>query len=252
MVHLKSCPWHNNTRQARLKKPTTCTYCENASFKTMLTAWTVMSEVPELKFLGTQIDSKLNWKSHVEYIIPKLSSDIFVIRNLSYFMNSEALRMVYFFLFSLCHYLWNCFLGKFTNVSRVFKLQQKVIRIISGVGFRNSCRGLFRELDILPLSCKHILSLMLFVIDNQNNFRSGLEVHGLNTRNRNKLYLPTSNLSVFQKGTTYSGIRLFNSLPGSIQNLRNDRVRFKNNLGSYLMTNSFYTVAEFLEHTVNK
>jgi hypothetical protein len=84
-------------------------------------------------------------------------------------------------------------------------------------------------LDILPLSCEYILSLMLFVIDNQNNFRSGLEVHGLNTRNRNQLYLPTSNLSVIQKCTTYSGIRLFNSLPGFIQNLRNDRARFKNN-----------------------
>ena len=51
----------------------------------------VISEVSELKFLGIQIDSNLNWKSHVEYIIPKLSSAVFVIRNLSYFMKSEAL-----------------------------------------------------------------------------------------------------------------------------------------------------------------
>ena len=187
----------------------------------------------------------------MEYIIPKLSSAIFVIRNLSDFINSEALRMMYFSYFHSIITYGIVFWENSTNVSRVFKLQKKVIRIISGVGFRNFCRGLFREFRTLPLSCEYILSLVLFVIDNQNNFRSGLEVHGLNTRNRNKLYLPTSNLSVFQKGTTYSGIRLFNSLPGSIQNLRNDRVRFKNNLGSYLMTNSFYTVAEFLEHTVN-
>jgi hypothetical protein len=92
---------------------------------------------------------------------------------------------------------------------------------------------------------------MLFVIDNQNNFCSGLEVHGLNTRSKNQLCLSTSNLSVFQKGTTFSGIKLFNSLPGTIQSLRNDRVRFKNNLLSYSMTNSFHTAAEFLEHTVN-
>jgi hypothetical protein len=120
-----------------------------------------------------------------------------------------------------------------------------------GVGPTDSCRGLFRKLDILPLSCEYILSLMLFVIDNQNNFRSGLEVRGLNARSKYQLYLSTSNLSVFQKGTTFCGIRLFNSLPGTIQSLRNDRVHFKNNLLSYLMTNSFYTVAEFLKHTVN-
>jgi hypothetical protein len=92
---------------------------------------------------------------------------------------------------------------------------------------------------------------MLFVIDNQNNFCSGLEVHGLNTRSKNQLYLPTTNLSVLQKSATFSGTRLFNSLPGTIQSLRNDRVCSKNNLLSYLMANSFYTVAEFLEHIVN-
>jgi hypothetical protein len=119
------------------------------------------------------------------------------------------------------------------------------------MGPRDPCTGLFRKLDILPLSCEYILSLTLFVIDNQDNFHSGVEVHGLHTRRKNQVYLPTSNLSVFQKGTTFSGIRLFNSLPGTIQSLRNDRVHFKNNLPSYLMTNSFYTVAEFLEHTVN-
>jgi hypothetical protein len=77
------------------------------------------------------------------------------------------------------------FWGNLTNISRVFKLQKKVIRIISGAGFRNSCRGLFKELDILPLSCEYVLSLMLFVIGNQNNFCSGLEVCGLNTRSKN-------------------------------------------------------------------
>lgn len=211
----------------------------------------VMNEVPGIKFLGLQIDNKLNWKSHVEYILPKLSSAIFVIRSLSYFMSLETLRMVYFSYFHSIIKYGIIFWGNSTNISRVFKLQKKVIRIISRVGPRDSCRGLFRKLDILPFSCEYILSLMLFVIDNQNNFHSGLEVHGLNTRSKNQLYLPISNLSVFQKGTTFTGIRLFNSLPRTIQSLRNDRTSFKNNLFSYLMNNSFYTVTEFLEHTVN-
>jgi hypothetical protein len=60
--------------------------------------------------------------------------------------------------------------GNYTNNSRVFKLQEKVIRIISGAGPRDSLRNLFKKLDILPLPCKYILSLVLFVIDNQNNF----------------------------------------------------------------------------------
>jgi hypothetical protein len=71
-----------------------------------------------------------------------------------------------------------------------YKKKKKVTRIISGVGPRDSCRKLFKKLDILPLSCEYIISLRLFVIDNKNKFCSGLEVHGLNIRSQNQLYLP--------------------------------------------------------------
>jgi uncharacterized sodium:solute symporter family permease YidK len=40
-------------------------------------------------------------------------------------------------------------------------------------------------------------------------------------------------------------------LPITIKNLKKDRISFKNNLVSYLLNNSFYTVAEFLEHKLN-
>jgi hypothetical protein len=77
----------------------------------------------------------------VEYILPKRSSAIFVIRSLSYFMSSETLRMVYFsYLHSIIKY-GIIFWGNLTNISRVFKLQKKVIRIISGEGSRDSCRS---------------------------------------------------------------------------------------------------------------
>ena len=63
-----------------------------------------------------------------------------------------------FFSFSFCHYLWDCFFGEIQLMFPEFlNYKKKVIRIISGVGFRNSRRGLFRELDILPLSCEYIL-----------------------------------------------------------------------------------------------
>jgi hypothetical protein len=80
---------------------------------------------------------------------------------------------------------------------------------------------------------------MLFVRDNENKFCWGLEVHGLNARSRNQLYLPASSLPVFQKSIMFAGIRLFIRLPMTIQSLRKDRISFKNNLHI-----SFYTVAD--------
>jgi hypothetical protein len=85
----------------------------------------IMNEVPEIKFLGIEIDNKLNWKSHLEYILPKLSSAVFIIRSLSYFMSSETLRMMYFSYFHSIIKYGIIFWGNSTNISRVFKLQRK-------------------------------------------------------------------------------------------------------------------------------
>jgi hypothetical protein len=43
----------------------------------------------------------------------------------------------------------------------------------------------------------------------------------------------------------FSSIRLFNRLPVTIQSLRKDRINLTDSLVSYLLKNSFYTVAEF-------
>ena len=77
-------------------------------------------------------------------------------------------------------------------------------------------------------------------------------VHGLDTRNKNNIHLPTVSLSCIQKGVSYSGTKLFNKLPESIQNHRNDKKSFKNKLYGYLNTHSFYSITEFLEHTIDR
>ena len=43
---------------------------------------TTISEVPETKFLGVQIDNHLNGRCHIDHVLPKLSTDGFVIRQL--------------------------------------------------------------------------------------------------------------------------------------------------------------------------
>jgi len=53
-----------------------------------------------------------------------------------------------------------------------------------GVGPRFSCRSLFRKLNILPIACQYIFSLILFIVDNQKDFLIHACVHGLDTRNK--------------------------------------------------------------------
>jgi len=52
------------------------------------------------------------------------------------------------------------------------------------VGAKDTCRNLFKKLDILPVSCQYILSLMMLVVDNLKNYQTNLPVRGLDTRTR--------------------------------------------------------------------
>jgi len=208
---------------------------------------TTISEVPNTKFLGMQIDNHLNWKCHIDQILPKLSTVSFVIRQLFYILDSETLRIAYFSYFHSIIRYGIIFWGNATDSCKVFRLQKRVIRIMSGARPRASCRGLFKKLEILPVPCQYILCVMLFIIDNSNKFLTSSEVHGLHTRSKNHLFIPATNLTNVQKGITCFGIKMYTRLPNSILNHRNDRKKFKNELYRYLLNNLFYSVKEFLE-----
>ena len=91
----------------------------------------------------------------------------------------------------------------------------------------------------------NILSLLLFVIDNRDHFRMNSEIYHINTRNKSCLHLPISNLSVYQRGTYYSGIKAYNSLPSQIKELPHNRHNFKHVLKNFLYIQSFYSLDEY-------
>jgi uncharacterized membrane protein len=59
----------------------------------------------------------------------------------------------------------------------------------------------------------------------------------------------TVDLLCFQKGASYSGIRIFNSLPRSITYLKNEKTQFKVALKKFLNAHSFYSVDELFTCT---
>jgi IS1 family transposase len=143
------------------------------------------------------------------------------------------------------------FWGNLANSRKIFTLQKKIIRIMVGAHPRTSCRSLFKKLEISPVPCQYIFSLMNFLVDNQENFQTNSSIHSINTRNKHHLHRPIANLSCFQKSTFDSSIRIINSLPSNIQNLKNEKEQFKPALRRYLNAHSFYSVDEFFMSTVN-
>jgi IS1 family transposase len=96
--------------------------------------------------------------------------------------------------------------GNSSNSRKIFTLQKKIIRIMVVAHPRTPCRNLFKKLDILPVPCQYIVSLMNFFVNNQENFQTNSSVHSTNTRNKHHLCRPIANLSCFQKSAFYSSI----------------------------------------------
>ena len=120
---------------------------------------------------------------------------------------------------------------------------------MEGLGNQVSCRNLFKKLQILPLISQYMLSLLKFVVQNKNVFSTYIENHTIDTRQRNNLYLSQANLNTYQKGTYYSGIKIFNNLPLEIKNVTGNQKKFKIALKKCLYTYSLYAMDEYLSQS---
>jgi IS1 family transposase len=183
--------------------------------------------------------------------MPKLSGAYYTVRSMFHISNINTLMSTYFTYFQFIIKYGIIFWGNSSNSRKIFTLLKKIIRSMVGARPRTPCRSLFKKLGILPVPCQYLFSLMNFFVNNQENFQTNSSVHCIKTRNKHHLYRPIANLSCFQKSVFYSGIRIFNSLPRSLTNLKNEKAQFKVALRRYLNADSFYSVDEFLVCTDN-
>jgi exonuclease III len=207
------------------------------------------NEIGRLKFLGIQLDNHLTYKEHLDYLCHKLSSLCFQMRKLANLLNINGLKTIYYAYYHSTIKYGIIHWGNSTDINKVFLIQKKLIRIMMKVNATHSCRDLFKKLDILPVPCVYLLSLMTFVVNNQEKFLTNNSVHSKGTRINNLFHLPVTHLSAYQKGVYYSGIRLFNMLPTHILNKKNDKRLFKSALREFLQSNVFYSINEFIQHT---
>jgi len=63
------------------------------------------------------------------------------------------------------------------------------------------------------LMSQWIQSLLVFVVNNRDQFLINPEIRNICTRHNSNLHLPLANLDIYQKEVYYSGIKIFSSLP---------------------------------------
>ena len=134
------------------------------------------------------------------------------------------------------------FWGSSSYSDHIFKLQKKIIRIITGISNTDSCRRYFKNLKIFSLKSQYILSIIQFIVKNKNHFQRNNEIHNNNTRHSCDFHLPSPRISVNQKGVYYMGIRIFNSKPSEIKVLSYDIRLFNEALKKFLYSYVFYSL----------
>ena len=159
-------------------------------------------------------------------------------------MSIEAMSLLYFSYFHSILSYGIIFWGNSVHSKYIFKIQERTIRVITNSGMRDSCRELFKSLQILPLASQYIFSLLMFVVKNRELFRLNSDIHYFATRYNNNFHLPSTQLTLLQRGVHYSGIKMFNHLPLSIKNLSHDIKRFKRTLKGFIQLNSFCSLEE--------
>jgi hypothetical protein len=71
------------------------------------------------------------------------------------------------------------------------------------------------------------------------------QIHGFNTGRNFGLYRPQTNLSIYQRGLYYFGIKLFNHLPLNIKELTHNIKQFIASLSAFLQSKPFYILDEY-------
>jgi len=137
------------------------------------------------------------------------------------------------------------FWGHIAPSTRVFRLQKRIIRIVTGSRSKDSCRKLFTSLEILSLPSLYIFSLLRFVIKNKKLFTTNNETNNYGTRQHHDFHYPSANLKKFQTGVHYMSVKIYNSLPIYIKIELNNTKKFESLLKKFLLENSFYSLEEF-------
>ena len=162
----------------------------------------VIEFVSETKFLGMTIDEHLTWLKHITKVRLKISSSLFMLRNVRNLVSPEIKRMLYMSLLN-SHMVYGLLIwGPMSAAgerSKIYKQQKKAVRIIHSAKFNAHASPLFKKYEILAINDLILLELGKFMFSYVHGdlpspllklFESNSEFHNYNTRGRHDAITP--------------------------------------------------------------
>lgn len=194
------------------------------------------------KFLGIQLDSRLDWKAHINMLAGSLSSFCYALWAISNHVNLQATLSAYYaYIDSRIRY-GIIFWGNSVEAPRIFTLQKRAVRTMFNISRRETCRNTFRDYKILTLPGIYIIECVVFIKKHYNFFIECEGSHQYNTR-RNNLRPPFTHFTGIQKNALHQIIKIYNYLPPEWKEL--NLAPLKKRLFRTLCDRPLYSVEDF-------
>lgn len=197
-----------------------------------------------VKFLGIWIQSNMTWSEHVDYVKSRLSRVTFLLRNLINYVTPHYIRCAYFSFFQSIIRYGLIFWGNCSRITEILVLQKKVIRILSKANWLEHCKPLYIKLRILTVTNLYIFDVLMYTLNNFNEYSLISDIHAYNTRNNQNIQIPNVRLKKTQISYKVLGMKIYNKLPKKYYMLPEDV--FKERFYKWLLNHPFYSVDEFL------
>lgn len=182
-----------------------------------------IENVSVFKYLGVNIDSKLNWGVHTSLLKKYLLTATYVLYHLRQFCSRKLLETVYFGLVqSKLQYGLICWGGTYNNkLQPLLVVQKLILRIIWKQRRREHSFCLFCSSQILPLRHLYFYKVLkIFYIRSGYLLNQNLTACNLRSNQRCLATIPQHNTQRFFNFYTSLAPRLFNRLPFELRSTR--------------------------------
>jgi hypothetical protein len=187
-----------------------------------------ISQVVSTKFLGVILDSKLSWEGHIKHIKSKVARGIGILCKARKSLDKTTLVTLYYSMvyphITYCIEAWGRAVQ--THFSSLFKLQKKILRIITSSAHRTESNPLFSQLKILKLSQLYIFAIAIFMFKLDKGFMPNVfdcmfskqyERSRRTVRNSHKYDIPFCKTELYKKSIVVDGPKIWNKLEDSME-----------------------------------
>lgn len=200
-----------------------------------------LTTAERVKFLGITLNKNLSWTDHVDSLLKRLNSLVYAMRVLHNVTDLPVKRIVYHAYFITVIKYGIIFWGvEKTNLLRIFKLQKKIIRAMTGTNSRHSCKPLFESLDLMTIPSIFIYEILLFEQNNSQLFEGNAFTHDYETRHKLQYMLPCHRLKFYENTPYYMALKIRNKIRSKLGETTLETI------GTYLKRKCYYSLEEFL------